>query len=68
MMAPLGRDAGDPGAPTTQRENVDDIPPWEAMSEIQEHKTLRPSHVVVCMMLFKAELNLSSIGVFSSLL
>jgi hypothetical protein len=27
MVDPLGGDAGDPGAPTTQRENVDDDHP-----------------------------------------
>jgi hypothetical protein len=35
-MGPLVGDAGDSGALTTQRKNVDGGPPCEAMSEIQE--------------------------------
>jgi hypothetical protein len=37
MAGPLGGGAGDPGAPTINRENIDSGPLWEAMSEIQEY-------------------------------
>jgi hypothetical protein len=35
MVAPVGGDAGDPGAPTTYPEDVRS--PWEAVPEIRKH-------------------------------
>jgi hypothetical protein len=44
MTTTLGGNAGDPGAPTTQHENVNGGPPWEVMLRVRERP---PSYVGV---------------------